>query len=311
MKAQRPVLALAFAALVLVLLQIRRADVSPPVPWAAPSGELRDLALRVRTLGTGGPTILLLHGLAGSNQYFGKEFDGLARDGRIVAPDLLGFGDSPRPDAVDYGPDAHAEAVIATLEALGVEAPVYVAAHSAGTLVALRLAARRPDWIRGIVAFGPPIYRNEKEARLRIGGLGGMVRLFAMDTLWAELACKAMYPFSGFAERLAGWIRADLPAPIAEGAVKHSWASYSGTVRNLILAPQPPRELTSLQIPIWLIAGDRDDVVDIAFLKTVAGASNAVRLELWSGGHDLPLVDGPKSAEAIRRLISSAAESAP
>lgn len=258
--------------------------------------------MRVRTLGEHGPTVLLLHGLAGSNRYFGREFDALASDARIIAPDLLGFGSSPRPDDSEYGPDAHADALLETLEALGVEGPVYVVAHSAGALVALRLASKRPDGIRGILAFGPPIHRSEESARTRIGQLGPMVRFLALDTLWAELACKAMYLFPGMAGRLASRIRPDLPAPIAEDGVKHSWASYSGTVRNLILRHQPPSEIQSLQIPMRWIAGADDDVIDLDYLRELADVTASIELEVWPGGHDLPITDASRSVAAIRRL---------
>jgi len=272
--------------------------------WAVPSGELRTAGLRVRTLGQGTPIILLLHGLAGSNRYFGAEFDGLSQLGQLVAPDLLGFGDSPRPSDVDYGPDAHARAVVEALDKLGIEGPIYIVAHSAGSIVALRIAALEPERIRGIVAFAPPFYRSEEDALARIQGLGGMVRLFAMDTFWAKAACKAMYPFPAVAARLASRIRPDLPAPIAEDAVKHSWASYSGTVRNLILAAQPPPDLRTLGSPLWIIAGAEDEILDLNHLKELA-ESEHVKLEVWPGGHDLPLSDAARSVELIETLVRS------
>ncbi len=298
-------LLLVIALFALLLARAACSQSSSPTPgtsWAAPSGELHDLALRVRTLGKGPPTIVLLHGLAGSNQYFGRDFDRLASEARIVAPDLLGFGSSPRSEDSDYGPDAHVDALIQTLEALHVQGNVYVVAHSAGVLVGLRLAARRPDWVRGILAFGPPIYPNEASARTRIAKLGPMVRFLAMDTVWAQIACKALYPFPGMAGRLASQIRPDLPAPIAEDGVKHSWASYSGTVRNLILSPQPPAELDSLRIPIRWIAGAQDDVIEIEYLRELARTHDTIELDVWSGGHDLPLTDAAAAVAEVRKL---------
>ncbi len=209
------------------------------------------------------------------------------------APDLLGFGSSPRPDDSDYGPDAHVDALIQTLEALHVDGNVYVVTHSAGVLVGLRLAAKRPDWVKGLLAFGPPVYPSEASAHTRIAKLGPMVRFLAMDTVWAKVACKALYPFPGIAGRLASQIRPDLPPPIAEDGVKHSWASYSGPVRNLILSPQPRAKLDSLRIPIRWIAGAQDDVIDLEYLRELVRTHDSTELEVWSGGHDLPLSPTP------------------
>jgi len=243
--------------------------------WAPPSGEVREVGLHVRTLGSGSPTIVLLHGLAGSNRYFGADFDALAEGGRVVVPDLLGFGDSPRPDDVDYGPEAHATALIDALEKLGIQPPVYVGAHSAGTLVALRLAVLRPDWVRGIVAFGPPLYHSEAEARAHIAELDGLVRHLAMDSFWAGIACRAFYPFSGVAVRVASRLRPELPREIVEDVMKHSWSSYSGTVRHLVLGGQPPVDLTRLDIPIWLITGTQDEVVRLDVLQELIAKHSA------------------------------------
>jgi pimeloyl-ACP methyl ester carboxylesterase len=54
------------------------------------------MPLAVRTLGQGPPTVLL-HGLLGSDRYWGGGFDRLADSGLLLAPDLLGFGAFPRP----------------------------------------------------------------------------------------------------------------------------------------------------------------------------------------------------------------------
>lgn len=61
--------------------------------------------LAVRGLGSGSPT-LLLHGLLGSNRYWGGAFDRLADQGLLLVPDLLGFGASPRPLS-GYGAGEH------------------------------------------------------------------------------------------------------------------------------------------------------------------------------------------------------------
>ncbi len=248
--------------------------------------------------------MVLLHGLAGSNRYFGGAFDALGGDARIVVPDLLGFGDSARPRGADYGPDAHAGAVVAALEELHVGGPVYLVAHSAGTIVALRIAALRPDLVRGVLAFGPPVYRSEEEARAHIRRLSPVVRTFAMDTFLAGLACHTMRAFPSLARRIAGRIRADLPPPIAADAFKHSWKSYSGTMRNLILVPQPPTELESLRIPIRWIAGTQDEVVDLDFLRELARTHDSIEIEVWPGGHDLPLTEARKSVIAVREMIA-------
>ncbi len=271
------------------------------VRWSAPGGELRDLWLHVRLAGRGAPAFVLLHGLAGSHRYFGAAFDALAEVGRLVVPDLLGFGGSRERDRGEYGLDAHADAVRATLESLDVEAPIVVGAHSVGVLVALRLARICPA-VRGLVAFGPPLYRTPAQARDHVARLGLLVRLFAMETVWARRICTWMCRHRETAAHLAQWLRPDLPEEIARDGVAHDWASYSGTLRALVLAAPGLRDLEHLSLPVRLIAGESDRVVELDLLRRIAADVPNVTLELWPGGHDLPLVAPERCVEAIRAL---------
>lgn len=276
--------------------------------WSAPAATTRDVGLHVRVSGSGPGTILLLHGLTASNLYFGAAFDALADVGRVVVPDLLGFGRSPRPGDADYGADTQVGALIAALDQLRVSAPLYVVAHSAGTLVALRLAALRPDWVHNVFAFGPPLYAGSDHARKRIAHMGLWARLFALDTVWARAACALMCRHRGAAARVARLMRPDLPRVVAEDAVQHSWASYSRTLRNLILSNQPPSDLERLQIPLILVAGEDDPVVDVTFLRELTARHTNIQLEIWPGGHDLPLRASERCVSAIRARIGCDAE---
>ena len=71
--------------------------------WTPPRGRVvNTTALSVRVLGDTGPPIVLLHGLVASGVFWGGAYDRLADHHRLVVPDLLGFGRSPRP-ASGYG----------------------------------------------------------------------------------------------------------------------------------------------------------------------------------------------------------------
>lgn len=85
------------------LLRGRRARAN--LDWTPPSGRAHSGTLHARIVDGGGErdVVVLLHGLAASNLYWGAKYDQLASGGLLVAPDLLGFGSSPRPD-VHYTP---------------------------------------------------------------------------------------------------------------------------------------------------------------------------------------------------------------
>ena len=116
---------------------------------------------------------MLLHGLVASGIYWGAAYDRLGHNHRLVVPDLLGFGRSPRPTS-GYGPDDHVRALVTCLDELGVAEPVTIGAHSLGTLIAIRLAATHPDRVSRVVAFGPPVYPDRRSALAHVGATSPM-----------------------------------------------------------------------------------------------------------------------------------------
>lgn len=281
----------------------------PPrgVRWSPASGTLLPGGLAVRTLGTVGPPVVLLHGLPSSGRFWGAEYDTLATHARLVVPDLLGFGRSPRPTG-GYGPDDHADAVAATLHRMHVDdEPAFVVGHSVGALVALRLAVRHPSLVAGIVGFGPPIYRDYNAARHHIAHLGPLSRLFGLDTRWAELACTWLCQrHRRTAARLAGHFRPDLPRALAADAVEHSWESFSETLTRVVLAAEAPTWLDQIDTPIHLIVGDQDPLVDVPFLNELSHTHRPLHLDVWAGaGHDLPLTDPRACRTAIEQQLTA------
>jgi len=274
-------------------------------PWWVPGrGEQHRVSLAVRTLGGRGSPVVLLHGLAGSGRYWGSAYDQLAEGHRLLVPDLLGFGRSPRP-AAGYGPDDHADAVSRSIRDLGAhDQRATVVGHSLGSLVALRLAVRHPSLVARVVCFGPPIYADTLAARGRLSRVGPGTRLFGLDTRWAELSCRHLCQrHPALAARLACWWCRGVPRPIAADAVEHSWASYCETLIRVLLTADATAWMNEIDIPIHLVAGAHDRVVDRALLVSLAGRHpNVTFVALPRLGHDAPLAD----AATCRRVIDEA-----
>jgi 2-hydroxymuconate-semialdehyde hydrolase len=86
-----------------------------------------------------GPPVLLLHGFPTSSYLWRREIWLLAQRLRVIAPDLLGYGESEKPDGVDLSEPAHARYVGELLKQLGV-ASAAVAGHDIGGGIAQLLA---------------------------------------------------------------------------------------------------------------------------------------------------------------------------
>jgi len=98
--------------------------------------------------GTDGPTVVFLHGNPTSSFIWRNIIPHVAPVGRAVALDLIGFGQSGKPD-IGYRFFDHVRYLDAFLEALGIGDMVIVA-QDWGTALAFHLAARRPQRILGL-----------------------------------------------------------------------------------------------------------------------------------------------------------------
>ncbi|MFG2501251.1 alpha/beta fold hydrolase [Streptomyces sp. NPDC048441] len=106
------------------------------------------ITVNVATAGTG-PAVLLLHGFPHTWQLWSEVIPELAREHRVIAPDLRGLGASTRA-ADGYDADSLATDAEGLLDALG-ERTATVVGIDVATPAAFLLAMRRPDLVRGLV----------------------------------------------------------------------------------------------------------------------------------------------------------------
>ncbi len=90
-----------------------------------------------------GPALLLIHGIGDSADSWLDVIPALARHHTVIAPDLLGHGDSDKPRA-DYSIAAYANAMRDLLAVLEIER-VTVLGHSLGGGVAMQFAYQFPE----------------------------------------------------------------------------------------------------------------------------------------------------------------------
>ncbi len=270
--------------------------------WQPPSGVTTLGTLNVRRLGGSGPPVVLLHGMCGSNRYWGASFDVLAQRCRLIAPDLLGFGQSPKP-LNGYSADDHADAVATCLRESGIDEPAIVVGHSMGTLVALALLDRHPRLVDRVIAIAPPVYKSRADAKRHVSAMSTLIRVMAFDPP-AHFFCSVMCAHRDLARWFAPMLRPDVPAPIARDAVDHRWWSYVQSMEGLILAAESPQWVREAVRPVDLVAAIDDAVPDVVLLNELCWANPLVSLTLLAdGGHDLPLRRTQLCVELIQQRV--------
>jgi pimeloyl-ACP methyl ester carboxylesterase len=103
-----------------------------------------------------GPPVVLVHGSGpGVTAYANWRLviPALSDRFRVIAPDMVGFGFSERPDGADYSVQTWADQVVGLLDALGLD-NASIVGNSFGGAIALRVATQHPDRVDKLVLMG-------------------------------------------------------------------------------------------------------------------------------------------------------------
>ena len=248
------------------------------------------LRLHVTEAGSGSPTLVFLHYMGGSGQTWSSVIDRLSAAHRCIAPDLRGWGTSPR-DADTYGLEAMAEDIAALVTDLGLTEYVLVG-HSMGGKISQMLAGRRPAGLIGMVLVAPapptPLIVSSEFRRAaleRYQSRDGMEEVFLILTerpLALEVRERVI------ADTLAG-------AP----AAKQSWFE-EGMELDISKAA------AAIEIRTLVIVGAADQVETEASLRREVGqyVPQAVFEILPHVGHLSPLEAPDEVADAISRFLA-------
>jgi pimeloyl-ACP methyl ester carboxylesterase len=160
-----------------------------------------------------GPAVLLVHGMAGSSRTWRAILPRLSERHRVLAPDLLGHGQSAKPRG-DYSLGAFAVWLRDFLDVLGV-ARVTLVGHSLGGGVAMQFVHQHPDYCDRLVLISS-------------GGLGPELgkTLRLMSAPGAEFVLPVIAP--PFAVSLGDKIKSRLGAMgIHSARAEETWNAYS------------------------------------------------------------------------------------
>lgn len=252
--------------------------------------------LFIRTSGlayAAAPTLVLLHGFTDSGACWG---DAVARwDGRyrIVAPDALGHGESPRFTEADLAGDAGALAYAATVAVIervvGDAGPVVLVGHSMGGAMATAVTARRPDLVRGAVLEDPAWLSDEVIAR-RAEGAGSWL---ADNDRWhadpaAELAAGRLANPAWPESELPAWAEAKLL--VDRGLLARGGAMDAEPWQALVAAIRRPVLVVTGTDGV-IIGSPRPDIEAIGnaavTLAVIEGAGHCVRRDRGEAFHAL------------------------
>jgi pimeloyl-ACP methyl ester carboxylesterase len=246
---------------------------------------------------TEAPTLLLLHGITSSSRTWERVMPLLGQHVRVIAPDLLGHGQSAKPRG-DYSLGAFASGARDLLAALGVPS-ASVLGHSLGGGIAMQFAYQFPE-------------RTERLALVSSGGLGRTVSpalraatLPGAGLVLPLLGSQALQRLASGVRRAAPWLPGvgDAAADeVAQGlrsfADVEARSAFVHTARSVIdLRGQRidarDRLYLASEVPLLLVTGLRDTVIPAEHTIRAAKAVPGSRLEVFDRAGHFPHIDDP------------------
>ena len=127
-----------------------------------------------------GPPVVLIHGMLNSSRHWEAVAMRLAREYTVVAPDLIGHGDSATPRG-DYSLGAHAASIRDLLTAIGIDRASIVG-HSLGGGVAMQFFYQFPQRTERLALISSGGLGEEVSPLLRSAALPGAAALLSLAT---------------------------------------------------------------------------------------------------------------------------------
>lgn len=258
--------------------------------------------LHVRTYGTRGPTLIFLHGIAAQGSLWNPTIKHLSQHYRCVVIDLLGHGQSPKPDYIRYDTETHTRSLRYTLKRRGLTGKHVFIGHSMGSIIATHYAATYKSSVKGLVLVSMPIYlkRNSIEKPRMLEGFldSSYLRVYrTMRRLSAKQAMRAANMIAKNTPRLIGQFHLD----------EHTWYPFVSSLAYTIEEQAVGKDLKQVpaRVPIRVLYGSLDNLVISGNLKQAFKDRKHTKLIRMRTSHEL----SEESARIISRTVQELAPS--
>ncbi len=246
-----------------------------------------------------GPVVVLIHGFPLDRAMWSNQKASVGSIYRVIAPDLRGHGQSAAPDGI-YSIDAMADDVIELLDGLQLFEPVVLGGLSMGGYLALSIAGRYPERLKGLMLMNTRAAADPPDAALAREAMADRVESEGS----AEAVIEAMLPrlfarqtFERHPDLIARWHSRMAKTPVR---------TIAGTLRGLAARPDRTADLGAIAVPTLVLNGAEDQVIpleeSIAMARSIPGA---LQRTIADSGHLSPIENPAATDAAILEFLQS------
>lgn len=251
--------------------------------------------------------VLMMHGEPTWSYLYRKMIPIVAADGhRVIAPDLIGFGRSDKPKAIDaHTYKFHVDSMKAMIEKLDLR-NITLVCQDWGSLIGLRVAAEMPDRFSGIVLANgalptgapgglPPAFNAWRAAVVKMQEAGDMPVGQAFQNKGPDIVAAYAAPFPDPSYK-AGPLALPLLVPVtpddpASEANKRAWEVFRAWDKPFLTA-----------------FSDGDPITrgaDAQFLAQVPGTKGQKHVTVKGAGHFLQEDKGEELAQIVLDFLAA------
>lgn len=242
-----------------------------------------------------GPAVVLLHGVGMSGDCFHRNFEALAQDYLVIAPDMLGHGFTGYRGFDGLPPPlAMAKHVVALLNILGVR-ECCILGSSLGGLVAALTYFEQPGLVNKLVLAASSSCFNTPEQQEKVLKASAANALNAMKDPSLEGLRKRLrnivFADSGVSEEL-------LLVQLTSYAYPDRAIAYADTINRIIDAIYEPsgqvaHRLNQIEIPVLMVAGQEDIRTPVDRQREGVGRFPSAHLEIYEQCGHFPFLEHP------------------
>lgn len=257
------------------------------------------------------PAMLFIHGWTGCWQHWVEQFGAFARDHRVVALDLPGFGGSPMPHDRAITIERYAATVVDLLDALDIERATIVGSSMGGG-VSAQVALDFPDRVERLVlvsasgvaprylGFPPALINHRANRRL----LEAMFRESAIPTRLAyRLASRRRLRAA-----VLRWCVTDpstLSGPICVELISGAGRPAAAAAVVALASHDVSERLDGIDCRTLVLWGRKDRVVGFSCAERFAQAIPAAELVVFEDIGHLPFIEAPERFnDELRRFLA-------
>jgi pimeloyl-ACP methyl ester carboxylesterase len=244
-----------------------------------------------------GPVLVLVHGITSTSATWANVLPYLAEHFTVIAPDLLGHGDSAKPRG-DYSLGAYASGIRDLLVALGHERATFVG-HSLGGGVAMQLAYQFPEHCDRLVLVSSGGLGREIGVLLRAAALPGSE--LVLPLLVNEQLLGAGRALGRLLGRFGLRVHTDVGevlrghASLSDGDAR---SAFLNTLRTVVdprgqRVDASDRLYLAQAIPFLLVWGEHDPIIPAEHARAAHRLVPGSQLEIFPDAGHFPHLDDP------------------